>query len=110
MFDDFAVYNKELSPEQIKQIMEDKTLALPTPVYINTFEEGTGDAKIVGSGKIVSVEDKGFGQIFQNVAGSKGTNYLMLPQDALSHSVESQEVSISVWVNAKNAGASDDYR
>ena len=34
----------------------------------------------------------------------------MLPQDALSHSVESQEVSISVWVNAKNAGASDDYR
>ena len=110
MFDDFAVYNKELSPEQIKQIMEDKTLALPTPVYINTFEEGTGDAKIVGSGKIVSVEDKGFGQIFQNVAGSKGTNYLMLPQDALSHSVESQEVSINVWVNAKNAGASDDYR
>ena len=110
MFDDFAVYNKELSPEQIKQIMEDKTLALPTPVYINTFEEGAGDAKIVGSGKIVSVEDKGFGQIFQNVAGSKGTNYLMLPQDALSHSVESQEVSISVWVNAKNAGGSDDYR
>lgn len=45
MFDDFAVYNKELSPEQIKQIMEDKTLALPTPVYINTFEEGAGDAK-----------------------------------------------------------------
>ncbi len=34
----------------------------------------------------------------------------MLPQDALSHSVESQEVSISVWVNAKNAGGSDDYR
>lgn len=110
MFDDLAIFDKELSQEQIKQIIEDKTLALPTPVYTNTFENGVDDAQIIGAGSIVSVEDRGFGQVFRNVAGSKGTNYLKLPQDVLSHSVESQEVSISVWVNAKNAGSSDDYR
>lgn len=110
MFDDLAVYDKVLSEEQIKQIIADKTLALPTPVYLNTFEEGAGDAQIIGAGKLESVEDRGFGQIFQNVAGAKGTNYLKLPQDILSHSAESKEVSICVWVNAKNAGASEDYR
>lgn len=110
MFDDLAVYNKVLSEEQIKQIIADKTLALPTPVYINTFEEGAGDAQIIGAGKVESVEDRGFGQIFQNVASTTPRqNYLLLPEDVLTHSTESQQLSVGVWVNAKNAGESATY-
>lgn len=110
MFDDMAVYDKVLSESQIKKIIEDKNTVLPTPVYTNTFENGAGDAQIIGKGSIASVTDKGFGKVFQNVASTAPRqNYLLLPENAMSHSTESKEMSIGVWVNAKNAGGSSAY-
>lgn len=110
MFDDIAVYDKVLSEAQIKKIMSDKNTVLPTPVYTNTFENGAGDAQIIGKGSIVSITDKGFGKVFQNVAGTAPRqNYLLLPENVMTHSGESKELSVGVWVNAKNAGGSDAY-
>lgn len=36
-------------------------------------------------------------------------NYLLLPEDALSHSVETQALTISVWVNRGNETVSSHY-
>lgn len=82
---------------------------LPTPVYINTFESGAGDAEIIGAGSIRDDATENFGKVFQNVAGAKSTNYLKLPSHVLSHSAESQEMTIGFWVNAVNAGVFGDY-
>ena len=110
MFDDIAVYDKVLTEAQIKKIIEEKNTVLPTPVYSNTFENGAGDAQIIGAGSISTVTDKGFGKVFQNVASTTPRqNYLLLPEDALTHSVDSKELSVGVWVNAKNAGGSTAY-
>ena len=106
MFDDIAIYNKALSADQIKSIVESKKV--PTPVYFNNFESGLGEASIVGSG---TLQDSGgnFGTIFQNVGGAQRTNYLLLPEDVLTHSSTSKALSITCWVNSTNAGASSDY-
>ena len=79
---------------------------LPEAVYFNTFDTDEG-LIIVGGGSFVT--DSDFGNVFQNVAGGMRTNYLLLPEDILSHSVTTQEMSIGVWVNAKNAGESSAY-
>lgn len=109
MFDDFVVYNAELTQENIQEIIAAKMPQAPDPVYINTFETGLSDAKIVGTGYLTQVTDAGFGTVFQNVGGILRTNYLLLPENALSHSTETMELSVCVWVNAENAGASGDY-
>jgi hypothetical protein len=83
-------------------------VTVPEPVYLNTFETAS-TAQIVGGGSYNPVADPGFGTIFQNVTGSMRQNYLLLPEDALSHSSVSNEVSIGVWVNESNAGASNLY-
>ena len=36
-------------------------------------------------------------------------NYLLLPEDVMSHSAETKEMSIGMWVNAKDAGISSTY-
>ena len=111
-FDDIAIYNKELSPQEIQSIIATKTqtVELPTPVYQNTFESGLADCQIIGAGSLVTAPDAGFGQVFQNASGGLRQNYLLLPNDALSHSTETKALSIAVWVNATNAGASSDYQ
>ena len=112
-FDDIAIYNDALSTAQIKKIIDDKPtsgggISLPTPVFFSDFSSTTG-LKIVGGGSFTTDPDKHFGAVFQNITGGMRQNYLLLPEDALSHSAETNQMSIGVWVNAANAGASGDY-
>jgi hypothetical protein len=83
-------------------------VTVPEPVYLNTFEVAS-TAQIVGEGSYNPVTDPGFGTVFQNATGGMRQNYLLLPEDALSHSSASNEITIGVWVNAVNAGASNTY-
>ncbi len=106
MFDDIAIYNKVLSQNQIKEIILNKKLS--EPVYINTFDK-ENTAEIIGSGSFVSDPDDRFGVVFKNATGGMRQNYLLLPDTILSKSDETQEMTISVWVNATHAGASVDY-
>ena len=108
MFDDIAVYNTALTEEQQKTIIQIKK-SVPSPIYSNNFEQGLGEANIVGSGTLEEIGGN-FGTVFQNVGGAQRTNYLLLPSDILSHSSGSKELSITVWVNAANAGASSEYQ
>lgn len=114
-FDDFVVYDAALSGAQIEQIITDKPtggsgggISLPTPVFFSDFTNTTG-LKIVGGGSFTKDPDKYFGDVFQNITGGMRQNYLLLPEDALSHSAETKQMSIGVWVNAANAGAPADY-
>ena len=76
------------------------------PVYFNDFESGAGDATIVGSGAIETVKDENFGKVFHNNVTGDTTvrsNYLVLPEDVLSHSAESKQLTIQFWVNKGTA-------
>lgn len=108
MFDDIAIYNQALAPEQLKTLVENKN-TLPDAYYFNGFETGTDKLTIQGGG---SFADQGalFGNVFQNVGGAQRTNYLLLPEDALSGSKATKQMSIAFWVNASKAGASADYQ
>ena len=76
--------------------------------YQNKFDTAEG-LTIIGEGSFVDKGDE-HGMIFRNFAGSsKRQNYLLLPEDLLSHSAETQQLTMSVWVNASNAGESDNY-
>lgn len=117
-FDDFVVYNEALSDEQIQKIISDKSgnggsvipTDLPEPYYRNTFEsEDERALTIVGAGEFVTKGDN-HGQVFQNATSSvPRQNYLVLPEDLLTHSADSKQLTISFWVNASNAGESAEY-
>ena len=84
---------------------------LPTPVYFNNFEtavSGSDGIEIVGNGVFESDADTRFGKIFHNDPGATPSkeirkNYLRLPEDVLSHSTTTKEITIGFWVNVKNA-------
>ena len=83
----------------------------PTPVYFNDFSSAEG-LTIVGNGVFEDDADPRFGQVFHNdpsLTLALRTNYLQLPEDVLSHSVESKEMTIGFWVNAASAGALNNY-
>ena len=113
-FDDFVVYDKALNTDQVQKIINNKAngggggIVLPEPVFFNNFDNTSG-LTIVGGGSFTTDADPYFGKVFQNVTGGMRQNYLLLPEDALSHSAETHQMSIGVWVNAANAGASSDY-
>lgn len=78
---------------------------LPAPVYFNDFSSQEG-VTIVGNGAFEDDADARFGKVFHNdpaLTKAMRTNYLLLPEDVLSHSADSKEMTISFWVNAKNA-------
>ena len=78
---------------------------LPETVYFNDFEitENNG-CTIHGDG---SYQNEGgvWGNVFQNGSGAQRTHYLQLPANVLSHSAETQEMTVAFWINAKNANA-----
>ena len=82
---------------------------LPTPVYFNNFEtavSGSDGIEIVGNGVFESDADTRFGKVFHNdpaLTKAKRTNYLKLPDNVLSHSTTTKEITIGFWVNVKNA-------
>ena len=117
-FDDFVVYDQALSEEQIQKIISDKSgggggaipADLPEPYYRNMFESAEEQTlTIVGAGSFVAGGDK-HGMIFQNeTSNAPRSNYLRLPEDLLTHSADSKQLTISFWVNAENAGESASY-
>ena len=79
------------------------------PVYFYSFEnDDLNGAKIVGGGQIVD-EGGNFGKVFQNAKGGMRENYLQLPEDVFVKAGGNDEFTISLWVNAKNAGESAEY-
>lgn len=95
-----AVSINELQPD------EEVTQVTP-PVYFNDFE-GDHDARIIGNG-VFTDDAAAFGTIFKNATGGMRENYLLLPENVLSHSTVTKELSVGVWVNAKEAGPSGVY-
>ena len=75
-------------------------------VYTNDLTKANG-ATVVGAGTFV--EDATFGTVFQNVGTALRTNYLLLPEDVLAHSVDSKALTIGFWVSAEGAGESAAY-
>ena len=77
----------------------------PTPVYFNNFSTTDG-LTVAGNGEFEEDEDARFGQVFHNdptLTKAVRTNYLVLPEDVLSHSAETKEMTIAFWVNVRNA-------
>ena len=103
-FDDIAIYNRAISPEQIKDIM-----AAKGTVYFNSFEFGAADATVVGEGTFIDSDDDAHGMVFSNVGGAQRSNYLLLPGDVFTHAKETQATSIAVWVNRGNESVSSAY-
>lgn len=79
-----------------------------TPVYFNDFEGNNEGCTIKGDGRFIDEGDV-WGKVYQNGGGAQRTHYLLLPEDALSHSVESKAMTIGVWVNAKNTAESYNF-
>ena len=104
-FDDVAIWNTELSADEIKGIMIQKQA-----VYFNNFEIGAGDATVYGNGTFIDSNNESFGKVFSNVGGSQRSNYLLLPEDVLSHSVETKATTIGVWVNKGNETDASAYQ
>jgi len=83
----------------------------------STYEDEAGNRvpwkgeKIVGAGQFMTdeSEEAPFGYFFQNAVGGTRQNYLLLPDDVLAHSAKTEALTIAVWVNADEAGASADY-
>lgn len=78
---------------------------LPTPVYFNDFSSTEG-LTIVGNGVFEDDADARFGKVFHNdptLTKAIRTNYLLLPNDVLSHSATTKEMTIGFWVNMKDA-------
>lgn len=99
-FDDIAIYNQELSEDQINSIITLKKNA----IYGNTFSNGAGDATLMGDGGFIDSSDPGFGKIFKNAQGGMRQNYLKLPMGAFSGVADTEEVTIAMWVSSKDAG------
>lgn len=117
-FDDFVVYDQALSVEQIQKIITDKSgggggvlpTDLPEAYYRNNFEEeGDRALTIVGTGEWIEKTDN-HGWVFSNnTSTAPRQNYLLLPEDLLAHSAETQQLTISFWVNASKCGESGEY-
>ena len=99
-FDDIAIFNQELSQEQVKSIVGLKKNA----IYGNTFSLNEGDAKKMGAGDFIDNSTPGFGRIFKNAVGGTRENYLLLPENALGRVAETEELTVSMWINSTDAG------
>lgn len=112
--DEVSVYKnliteKEIAKPELPEIgTGSEEIILPEPVYFNDFEGDNTGCTIKGDGKFEDIGDV-WGKVFQNGGGAQRTHYLLLPEDVLSHSGETKEMSIAFWINAKNAGASNSY-
>ena len=99
-FDDLAIYNTELSEEQIKSVMGLKS----NMIYGNTFSNNEGDMTKMGEGSFVDNSAPGFGKVFKNAVGGTRQNYLLLPEGSLSGISSTEELTVSVWLNSTDAG------
>ena len=76
-------------------------------LYSNDFEQGAGDATIIGNGLIEDAADARFGKVFHNAAGGQGirTNYLLLPDNIFAdlEAAASNALTVSFWINRGTA-------
>lgn len=80
-----------------------------TPVYFNSFEESDlNGASIVGGGEIKEIGGV-YGKVFSNAMDGMRQNYLLLPEDILTHSADTQEITILFWLNRGNETDSGHY-
>lgn len=104
----FTVYKNtitenEIAKPELPEIGGGSEITLPEPVYFNDFEGDNAGCTIKGDGKFEDVGDV-WGKVFQNGGGAICSHYLLLPEDVLTHSDRTKELTISFWINAKNAG------
>ena len=113
----FSVYKNtitesEIAKPELPEIGDGGDVEEPTglfnPVYFNSFDGKNAGCTIVGSGKYQK-EDGVWGKVFQNGGGAICSHYLLLPEDVLTHSDETKELTIAFWINAKNAGGLGSY-
>ena len=85
---------------------------VPTPVYFNNFTSTSG-LTIKGGGSYTVDSDPRFGNVFSNAASSSPrSNYLILPTTVFKDFTADggkTAMTISFWVNAKNAGGASSY-
>ena len=104
-----GVVRNSMNNSDLKRPNISKVVKLPDPVYFTDFETSDG-LTIVGAGQFAQDATPGFGRVFQNAASTTPRqNYLLLPDHILSHSAETQQMTIGFWVNATNAGPSAAY-
>lgn len=78
-------------------------------VYFNSFEdEDLNGATIVGGGEIKDLGGA-YGKVFSNAMDGMRENYLLLPEDVLSHNGDTEEITILFWVNRGNETDSNHY-
>ena len=83
------------------------TAGAQTLIYSNNFNNGVGDATIVGNGQIEAVSDAGFGSVFHNAVSGQAirSNYLVLNDTVFGklQASGSRALSIAFWVNKGTA-------
>ena len=105
-----SIYKENLGPNTYNDLevpvsKGSEESQLPIAVYFNNFENTENNGcTIHGDGQYQN-EGEVWGDVFQNGSGAQRTHYLQLPTDVLSHSTETQEMTIAFWINAKNADA-----
>lgn len=107
-YDDLKIWTNTFSDSDAQGPNIGSGIHVPDPVYKATFETTTG-LQIIGGGSFVTDDNSAFGTVFKNIPGGMRQNYLLLPEDVMSHSAETKEMSIGMWVNAKDAGISSTY-
>ncbi|MDE5883080.1 MAG: LamG domain-containing protein [Muribaculaceae bacterium] len=120
LLDDLKVYRNVITEKEIKRPnlggggtgpggpVVGPTTTPVEPVYFNSFDAGLNGATIMGGGEIKYVGGA-YGSVFSNAMDGMRQNYLLLPEDALSHSADTEALTIAVWVNRGNESVSSHY-
>ena len=106
MFDDIALYKNSLNADQVKVLYERKNM--PYAIFTENFERGLGETTVYGGGKL-NKSTSLFGTSFENVGKQVRSNFLLLPSDAMMRTGETQEMTVSIWVNSTPADDTNDY-
>jgi len=100
-----ALYQKEKADSKFLEGETEEPAEIPTPVYFNDFSSTDG-VTVIGSGEFITDTDPHFGQVYHNdpnLTKTVRTNYLKLPENVLMHAATTKEMTITFWVNKKNA-------
>ena len=113
-FGGFEFYEGKTAEDIIKMIEPDYVYATNFSTYEDP-ESGQrvtwNGEKAVGNGKFATTEEEGvaFGEYFSNDGTGVRASYCLLPEDVLAHSVNTQSLTIGVWVRAQAEAASFSY-
>ena len=82
-----------------------------TTDFQGTGTTGTNGEAIVGAGQFMTDNSQGakFANFYRNSGNEMRSSYLRLPDDVLSHSTETMQLTIAFWVRAQNNAVSGTY-